>query len=238
LKFEINKNLKTEELRKKFLEHKTIVIEDFLSKESADLLYNFFTKKMPEDWWYTSMRASKTISYNKISLTRRLPKNLKKIKESYPLIQKALASGRFAYIFDRTSSHAKGCKCVKCRYERFISSPAVLEFFNYITEEPCMKRGEFFASRFTTGQFLGPHHDINKGKIGMVYSLTKDWRPEYGGNLYILKKDYKTIQKVVVSTFNRLALFSIPAQNGIPHFVSQVASEVVVPRLSITGWLK
>ena len=71
----------------------------------------------------------------------------------------------------------------------------------------------------------------------MVYSLAKDWRPEYGGNLYILEKDYKTVKKVILSTFNRLALFSIPEQNGIPHFVSQVVPKVNQHRISITGWL-
>ena len=237
MNLQLNDNIDIENLKALFKETKNIVIEDFLSEESAINLYKYFTQKMPEDWWATSFRASGTKDYSGTTTIRRFKKNLAKIESQYPMLYKALNKGQFAYIFDRTTKHVKGCNCLKCQYEKFISSKAVLKVLNYITDEDCTKRGEFFASRFTSGQFLGPHHDINKGKLGMVYSLARDWKPEYGGNLYILEKDYRTIKKVVLSTFNRLALFSVPAQNGIPHFVSQVVPNVKKHRVSITGWL-
>ena len=77
---------------------------------------------------------------------------------------------------------------------------------------------------------------MNKGKVGFVYSLTKDWRPQWGGNLYILEDDYTTIKKTVLSTYNRLVMFDIPSQNGIPHFVSHVVNQVPHSRTSIAGW--
>ena len=237
MNLQLNDNIDTEKLRTQFKQTKNIIIENFLAEESAINLYKYFAKKMPEDWWATSFRASGTKDYSGTTVIRRFKKNLEKINSQYPMLYKALSRGQFAYIFDRTTKHVKGCNCPKCQYEKFISSKDVLEILNYISNEDCTKRGEFFASRFTSGQFLGPHHDINKGKLGMVYSLAKDWRPEYGGNLYILEKDYKTVKKVILSTFNRLALFSIPEQNGIPHFVSQVVPKVNQHRISITGWL-
>ena len=233
----LNSNIDIEKAQKAFKQNKNIVIEDFLSEDSAEVLYNFFVEKMPEHWWSTSFKASNSKEYEKTNSIRRLDKNIKKINSKYPALYKALSKGAFSYIFDRTTEHIKGCSCLKCKYDNFISSPEMLELFRNITAQKCTKRGEFFASRFTTGQFLGPHHDINKGKLGMVYSLAKDWKPEYGGNLYILEKDYKTVKKVILSTFNRLALFSIPEQNGIPHFVSQVAPKVNQHRISITGWI-
>lgn len=233
----LNSNIDIDEARLNFANNKNIVIENFLEEESAGYLYDFFSKHMPEHWWSTSFRASNSKEYGKTNAIRRLDKNIKKINSKYSALYKALSNGAFSYIFDRTTKHVKGCSCLKCKHDKFISSPEMLEFFYNITGEKCSKRGEFFASRFTTGQFLGPHHDINKGKLGMVYSLAKDWRPEYGGNLYILEKDYKTVKKVILSTFNRLALFSIPEQNGIPHFVSQVVPKVNQHRISITGWL-
>ena len=35
--------------------------------------------------------------------------------------------------------------------------------------------------------------DINKGKVGTVYSLSKNWKPQWGGNLHFMEDDYKTI---------------------------------------------
>jgi len=106
-----------------------------------------------------------------------------------------------------------------------------------ITGDSYSHLGEFFASEFTAGQFLSKHHDIQKGKLSVVYSLAKNWDPTFGGNLYVLKPDWEGIETVVLSTFNRLNLMEIPDGQGKPHFVSQVSDGVDAHRLSITGWI-
>ena len=98
------------------------------------------------------------------------------------------------------------------------------------------KTNEVFASRFMPGHFLSPHHDEGKGKIGFVYSLSKFWRPEWGGALHFMRDDYKTVTRIISPVYNRLTLFDIPSRNGIPHFVSHVVPGANVKRLSVTGW--
>ena len=93
-----------------------------------------------------------------------------------------------------------------------------------------------FSSRFLSNFFLSPHGDKGKGKIGFVYSLSKSWRPEWGGNLHFMEDDYKTVTRTIVPIFNRLTLFDIPSRDGVPHYVSHVVPDVRVKRLSITGW--
>ena len=135
MNLQLNDNIDIENLKALFKETKNIVIEDFLSEESAINLYKYFTQKMPEDWWATSFRASGSKDYSGTTTIRRFKKNLAKIESQYPMLYKALSNGQFAYIFDRSTKHVKGCNCPKCQYERFISSKAVLKIASAIEDE-------------------------------------------------------------------------------------------------------
>ncbi len=233
----INESLNVGEIRQNFNKDKSVVIQNFLDLTGAAKIYNFLAHDMPEDWWFTSLNDSGKADYKGAEFIRRFRENFYLISEKYESVTKAFVRGHFSYIFDRTlDNHHKNCDCIECGFRKYLKTPDILDFIEKTTGVKVKNSKEVFCSRFTSGQFLSPHHDINKGKIGFVYSLTKDWKPEYGGNLYILDKDYKTIKKVVFSTFNRLVLFDIPARDGIPHFVSHVAPGVTNKRISITGW--
>tara|TARA_R100000808_G_scaffold11976_1_gene30288 strand:- start:19732 stop:20445 length:714 start_codon:yes stop_codon:yes gene_type:complete len=233
----INPNLNIDQLKEDYEESKNVIIHNFLVEEDAELLWDWLANKMPEDWWFTAMKAGGE-GYDAPLSIRRTDDNIKKILNNYSDIYNSFHDNEFSYIFDRTHDHVENCGCTLCNYINFFSGAAMNEFVNNITGvEQKLQKGEIFASRFTENQFLSPHHDHKKGTAGTVYSLTKGWHPSYGGNLYILEQDYKTIKKVVISTFNRLVLFDIPSRNGIPHYVSHVVPGVRQKRLSVTGWL-
>lgn len=236
----INADLNLPDLARNFAKHKNLVIDNFLTPDYAEELYEFFNNSMPSHWWSTSyrhMEPEKGYS-GKMNSLRLFPKNEKQIelekqKANYSLMTK----NYFTYIFDRTfDDHKKMCPCIECKFRKFLISDANLEFISSVSGEQLTKTNEVFASRYTEGQFLSPHHDLNKGKIGFILNLTKDWRPYYGGLLHILEDDYITIKKVILPSFNRLTIFHIPSQHGIPHFVSHVNPGVKVNRISYTGW--
>jgi hypothetical protein len=236
LNLQINPQLDLEYLKDTFTKTRSVVIENFLTKESALNLYNFFTKIMPKDWWYISYAGH----YDKMKMERLTDEYLSKTdlqKEVYEPHYASMAKGNFSYIFNRTGPHFPECTCGYCQYLKLMQSPLTLGIFSKITGQSYSHLGEFFASEFTPGQFLSKHHDIQKGKLSAVYSLAKDWDSTFGGNLYILKDDWKTVEKVVLSTFNRMNLMEIPDGRGKPHFVSQVSHGVKQHRLSITGWI-
>jgi Rps23 Pro-64 3,4-dihydroxylase Tpa1-like proline 4-hydroxylase len=238
--FKISENLNRDELKKSFEKDKNITIAPFLDEESADKMHEFFYYDMPEGWWSTStLSGEDSKEYEKTSPLhlRRLKGNMELISQSCQKAQDSFVKGKFSYIFDRTQDdHHEGCECLECHFREFLKSPDMISLVNEITGSDIETSGEVFASRYKAGHFLSPHHDMNKGKVGFVYSLTKDWRPQWGGNLYILEDDYTTIKKTVLSTYNRLVMFDIPSQNGIPHFVSHVVNQVPYSRTSITGW--
>jgi Rps23 Pro-64 3,4-dihydroxylase Tpa1-like proline 4-hydroxylase len=237
--FKINSKLDIKTLKSEFKKNKSVVIENFLEIKDADKIYNFLVKKMPEEWWYTSYMNK--MEQEEMQAIQRTPENIKDIGKLYKKVYRAFAMQMFSYIFDRTGNHVEECNCLKCQFDIFITTDQFKNFIEKITNIKTTENGEVFASRFTGGQFLGPHHDEYKGTLNFVYSLSKNWKPEYGGNLYLLEDDYKTIKKVILSSYNRLALTYMNSPDrkelGTPHFVSQLSNGCVKPRVSITGWI-
>ena len=84
-------------------------------------------------------------------------------------------------------------------------------------------------SAMTKGHFLNPHIDNSHDgarryyrTLNLLYYVTPDWRPEYGGNLELWDQDVK--QRVTVpSLFNRLVVMETTPRSW--HSVSPVAHE-------------
>jgi len=235
----MNEDLNTNDLKKDFKKNGFVVIEDFLTEESAKKLHDFLIYGMPEDWWHTSFKIPSISDY--VGMIRRYESNIDEINSVYSKAYDDFYDGKFSYVFDRTVNHVKGCSCLECEYKKFLESNEFLSVIKEITGIQISKREEVFSSRYTEGQFLSPHHDIDKGSLSLVYSLSKNWKPHWGGNLYLLDDDWTTIKKVVLSSYNRMVVTLMNSKkenvNGVPHFVSQVSSGVKYPRVSITGWV-
>jgi len=94
-----------------------------------------------------------------------------------------------------------------------------------------------FLAMYSEGDFLNFHDDYNLGKYAFVLGLTKDWKINYGGNLYVMKPDRYGImntKEILVPIFNRLILFPI-RPGAILHFVSPVTNPG--RRIAFTGWV-
>lgn len=240
MKFEINPNLDTDSLRDTFLKTKKVVVSNFLTEESANILYNFFAKDMPEEWWkasYMNFDSESQDGYGDVVFTERTSENKSLIKQKLIESQKVFLSGNFSYFFDRTDDdHVDMCTCVECEYRKFVASDEVFKWFSYLIDSEITSTGEFFASRFLPNHFLAPHHDHEKGKIATVLNLSKNWKPEWGGCLHFMDENYENVVRHVQPSFNKLSVFDIPSANGIPHYVSHVVPMCKQGRISFTGW--
>lgn len=233
----INDSLDASDLARSFAANQFLTIDNYLNNDYAQELYDFFSKEMPEHWWSTSYRGPEGgEGYKKTKMIQKIPKNEEFIDFELRKCYHALENNIFSYMFDRSTGHKGTCPCKECSFRKFLAGIPNLDFLSAVTNLNLTKTNELFASRYTAGQFLGPHHDKNKGKIGFILNLTHNWRPEYGGLLHILEKDYMTIKKVILPTFNRVTIFSIPERAGIPHFVSSICPNISKKRISYTGW--
>tara|TARA_B100000676_G_scaffold249652_1_gene253812 strand:+ start:805 stop:1512 length:708 start_codon:yes stop_codon:yes gene_type:complete len=232
----INTSLDIKQLSEEFAQNKSVQIFDFLKEKDANNLFNWFYDDIPEDWWFTSIHNPREKDYKGANNLQNNEKNKEIIEQKISEANEAFINGNFSYVFDRSLPHAANCTCFECQFVEFLNSDYMLFFLKAVTGVKADHTNEVFASRFKPNQFLSPHHDEGKGKIGFVYSLSKGWRPEWGGNLHFMKEDYRTVVKTIVPKFNRLTLFDIPSRDGIPHYVSHVLANAPMNRISITGW--
>ncbi len=92
------------------------------------------------------------------------------------------------------------------------------------------------ATLYHPGHFLIRHddsgHPEQRRRVAYVLNMTRDWRPDWGGQLQFLSPEGE-VEEVWLPRFNSLALFTVPT----PHLVSYVAPFATQPRYAITGWL-
>ena len=160
------------------------------------------------------------------------------IIKSDVIARDAFSKNIFSYSFRRTNNdHVEGCTCLECKFRQDVLSEEIVEFLHYITEFKVTKINELFASWYTDKDFLSPHADGINGILGFVYNLSKNWRPEYGGNLHFMDKENNNIiQKINVPSFNTLTMFDLATSMGHMHYVSEVVPNIPVKRLAMAGW--
>jgi len=97
------------------------------------------------------------------------------------------------------------------------------------------KRSAFAAAKYSSSHFIAEHDDKNyqdingtqySRSIAIVYYLTPDWKPEYGGILKDLESDTEHVPE-----FNTLVAFKVPRR----HLVTEVTTQSL-DRYSIFGW--
>jgi len=227
--------------KKEFEETGSVVIRNFLEEDAAESLYKFFNQEMPADWWcVANFIPGSDVTY----LTDR-PENRSHITLLKEKANKAFYEnstdpnfiGGLTYHFYRTvNDHYENCSCGECNFKQWLLSPEMLDFLHGISEERYTKTFTTFASKYSEGCFLAPHTDESNGDIGFVLQLTKNWKPQWGGNLHFMDDSGFIIEKTEVPTFNSLTIFRLPDQKGKWHNVSHVNPGVKQNRIAYSGW--
>lgn len=228
--------VKEQKLSDKLVESDTITLSDIFAEEYASKLHTFFSSGMPANWWrlatYPSINPRQTVGKTAYYFDNNDPLfNIDRLNA----YKTAASNNAFSYYFYRTMNHVANCTCVECDLRAKLGSSNALAFFSALAGCELTKVNEVFTSYYKPGCFLSAHHDINKGKIGFTIGLTTDWYPGYGGLLHFLSKDWRSVVKTVVPSYNSLTLLHLKDE-GIPHLVSTVSEFVTAKRLTITGW--
>ena len=239
----VNSKLDLQGYSKEFKKNKVVRIENFLDKDYANEIYNFFTTQMPRDWWYLSTKPNRPEIQEKTDNVRLSTNDLNPLINSLVSYKKSLADehfqlGNFSYSFKRTiGNHVLGCECIECGLKSVLQSQKGIKFINNITNYNVTKSDSLFSSLYEYGDFLATHHDGANGKIGFVYNLCPNWKPDWGGLLHTLSEDKTKVLNTYVPQFNSLTLFDSSTETGYPHYVSHVVNKKA-KRFSFAGWYK
>jgi len=117
-----------------------------------------------------------------------------------------------------------------------VNSDSFLGFMRTLVGNKEIDRSDSYASCYLPGHFLTAHDDThpNEDRVAAyTISLTKGWKPDWGGNLVFLDK-CKNIEEGYMPSFNTLNIFLVPKL----HAVQMVSPFAGAPRFSLLGWLK
>jgi len=115
------------------------------------------------------------------------------------------------------------------------SSKGTANFVREISGRDCSGRASLSASWYMPGDYSLPHSDrVGVGtaecrQVAFVWHLTRDWRPEWGGELYWCPAGH-----YLTPSYNTLNLFNV-SRNSM-HFVTPVSPMSRAKRLAINGW--
>ena len=237
----INKNLNINQLAKEFKNKGSVCINDFLDNSYARNLHEFYSEQIPNDWWYLST-IPKTLEILDEADNLKLggENNIsEEISNKKKIADEAFQRGNFSFSFKRTfkeyNYHPEYEKSNESLFIKLLSEPETIKLINQITGSDIKNPHGLFGSLYEEGDFLSIHHDGVIGKIGFVYNLCYEWRPDWGGLLHILNKETTEVVKTYVPGFNTLTLFDSSLKSGAQHFVSRIIKKKV-KRISFTGW--
>jgi Rps23 Pro-64 3,4-dihydroxylase Tpa1-like proline 4-hydroxylase len=230
----INSEIIPEKFKEDFLKNGSVVIRNFLIEEYIENLNHFFSVSMPNDWWYSSSCPG---TEGKVKYIRNIDTNIDHINIEKDFAEKVFNEGGYSYHFYRSiGDHYASCQCEECLFREWLKSDEIITFLKKVSGFEITTFNTMFASKYTSGCFLGPHHDDSLGKIGFVLQLTKNWKPQWGGILHFLNDDLDKITYSEVPTFNTLTLFHIPEGSGKWHYVSHVSPGIKSNRIAYSGW--
>jgi Rps23 Pro-64 3,4-dihydroxylase Tpa1-like proline 4-hydroxylase len=230
--FQLNPDIDIDSYKNELKEKKIIRINNIFINESIKDVRTQL-EDIPNTWWSEKMNIScKTIYEHCEKINGKIDELNRKLCQIYT--KNALFTGHFCYHFkEERNTHFLNCDCVICQIKNKVYSDEFLIFFKNITDNENIYVNEIFASLFENGHYLTIHHDKNKGKYAFIFSFNEDWNPTHGGLLNFYNGN--NIYYVSIPSFNTLTIFSLPENEQIDHFVSEVVGNK--NRYSFTGWL-
>jgi Rps23 Pro-64 3,4-dihydroxylase Tpa1-like proline 4-hydroxylase len=225
--FIINYNRKNE-LKNKYDNNNILLIPDIFVNDFAELLFKY---SLTEKNWVLACGIDKVRYENNIVATNKQKNDLLGIE-----VNKAYSQNHFSYIFHRTMNN-KNPSLIEQNIRSALESYNFLTLLNNITGMNLTKLSTMFMSKYKPGHFLSPHSDKGNGRLAFVISLSKDWKPQYGGLLHFLNGDRTQVIDTVCPIFNNMVIFKVDDIEK-PHYVSHVSPNVMFNRISISGWFE
>jgi Rps23 Pro-64 3,4-dihydroxylase Tpa1-like proline 4-hydroxylase len=225
----INRIIEFSNFKLIFENKKRLKIDNFLNANFAESLYN---SSISEKNWILASGIDKN-KYEK----KHIPQNDKINQAQIKNVNNAFGKDQFSYAFYRSMNGEK-MNYHEFTLRKILNSTEFISILNEITNLNLTKLNTLFMSKYVSGNFLSTHSDKGNGRLAFVINLSKNWKPQYGGNLHFLNEDRNEIIDTFVPGFNNLTIFYVPENTGIPHYVSHIAPNVKNQRFAISGWFE
>jgi len=235
LSLELNPALDAACIQSRFAETNRVQIRNFLTDWCAERLAR--TLEEQHDWNLVTTHGGRHIDLDYRGMEARPQAD----KDRLQAIVHEQARADFGYLFCNVplydlAHREKLQELALLEVYRFLNSSPAIEFVRSVTGAEDISFADSQATKYLPGHFLTTHDDAVQGKnrrAAYVLSMTRDWRPDWGGLLQFFGDDGR-FEEAFIPGFNTLSIFAVPQQ----HSVSVVAPFAGAPRYSITGWFR
>lgn len=227
----INNDLDLDRWRRHLAVHGRVQVPAFLQDTAAEALASELEQRVP---WHLAERVS---GASRTSPRGEYPDDAvhaARLREAY-----ALAGDRYQFAYDsymlvKAAMEGWDPDLLVHRVLQFLNGPQFIAFARYLGADDTLTHVTAQCTRYRPGHFLMPHddQDVQEGRrYAFVVNLTRDWRPDWGGQLQFLDGE-GAIAETFLPRWNTLSLFRVPQG----HQVTLVAPWAAHPRHAITGW--
>lgn len=231
--YELNDALDIETFREDFAVNRRVQIPNFFDDEVAEDIEQVLKTL---DWQLVLKTNEKHVDVYPFQLAEMGAEKAAEI-QAYA---KSRGAHAFAYLYENypiADMLASGNlqNDILLQLNETMNSKSVVDFFNAVTGFD-VRFCDMQATNYGPGHFLTCHDDGNIGKnrkFAYVFSLCRDWKAEWGGQLQFLDADGNVTQSFVPK-YNTVSILEVPQD----HHVSQVSEFTPNSRLSITGWYR
>jgi Rps23 Pro-64 3,4-dihydroxylase Tpa1-like proline 4-hydroxylase len=227
----INNDLDIDDSRRQLLTRDRVQITQFLQPSAAEAFAQELETRVP---WQLAERSE--------GVSRTSPRGEYPQGEAYArLIERGYAraaeSYQFAYdsyMLVKAAKEGWDPQLLVHALLQFLNTREFLAFATYLSGDKELSHVTAQCTRYRPGQYLMPHDDTDQAegrRYAFVINLSRDWRPEWGGQLQFLDND-GNILETFLPRWNSLSLFKVPQR----HQVTFVAPWATQPRHAVTGW--
>ena len=202
-----------------------VVIDDLLDIQLVKK-WNDDLQEKPDKYWFQIIKNQELErDFNLVHEKEEISLNHNKAMVDYQ-------NGQFCFSFKRINESIEPGDIIS-HIIAHLSSNNFRYILSQIGKRKIEKMSVFYINRFDSGDFLTTHSDSGNS-MGIVVNLTKDWNPNFGGITFLLDREKKDINDVLMPKLGRVLVFDI-MKNNIPHFVSMVTSNNVFKRLAVVA---
>ena len=209
-------------------------VPNFLTSDTAERLYGLLQNN--QDWYLTYNEGQQNFESSMADFQRLpIPEQRRFMGGIYQRAQREFQFVFRQYYISRSVEKGENPGHPLHDWFDFINSEATLSYMRELTGNQEIRRSDAYASCYAPGDFLTQHedlHDSHDRVAAYVLSMTRDWKPDWGGYLAFYDDDDNVVEAFKPS-FNTLNIFLIPQKHAV-QMVSPFAGHA---RTSFLGWL-
>jgi len=224
------------EIRDAFRKNTYTIVDDLMQAEAAEVIYECLQTDVPWEAAYREKGVDKSVPVSE--LAKLSPDQQNQLHQN--VIKEASEDYQFFFLrYPMIDAYVAGRDpgLLLHKLTEFLNSEHFLNFVRYITDDDGIRKSEAMATLYEPGHFLKNHDDLQyfdneDRRCACVLQLSKDWVPDWGGNLIFTSGSEHEFG--ITPKFNQFAIFRVPHD----HHVSYVAPYATKPRYTITVFLR